>query len=318
MQLRNTFYDHGIFESHRFDLPVICVGNLSVGGTGKSPMVEYLISLLQEKSKVATLSRGYKRTTTGFHLLNGNESAAETGDEPLQFKTKFPEVMVAVDEKRRHGIEQLLKLEPKPEVILLDDAFQHRKVSAGLNIILTPHSNLYTKDLVLPAGNLREPVSGADRAGIVVVTKCPENLKEEEKERIAKSLKLNEDQELFFSTIAYNSVALSADAPVELETFRGKDLCVVTGIANPDPFIEYLKKQGIQFEHLEFPDHHNFTASELETIQKHPLVLTTEKDFMRLKGELPKETLFYLPIKTKFLGRKEKFDKMIENYAIKK
>lgn len=318
MQLRNTLYDREIFESHRFDLPVICVGNLSVGGTGKSPMVEYLISLLHENAKVATLSRGYKRTTTGFHLLNGKESAAETGDEPLQFKTKFPEVMVAVDEKRRHGIEQLLKLESKPEVILLDDAFQHRKVSAGLNIILTPYNNLYTKDLVLPAGNLREPVSGADRAKIVMVTKCPENLKDEEKERIAKSLKLKEDQELFFSTVAYNPIALSAGSSKSLETFIGKDFCVVTGIANPVPFIDYLKKEGLRFEHLKFPDHHNFTSSELETIKKHPLILTTEKDYMRLKGKLPQEKLFYLPIKTKFLGRKEKFDEIIETYITKK
>lgn len=317
-RLRNKLYDHNIFESHCFELPVICVGNLSVGGTGKSPMIEYLISLLKEEVGVATLSRGYKRSSKGFHLLSGNEMAAETGDEPLQFKTKFPEVIVAVDEKRRNGIEQLLQLNPQPEVILLDDAYQHREVSAGLNILLTPYNNLYSEDLVLPAGNLREPVSGAHRAQIIIVTKCPEDLQEEEKSRIRHSLKLEEKQELFFTKISYNNSASRAGSPKKLEDFRNKEFTLVTGIANPRPFVNYLKELGLDFEHLRFPDHRNFTSSELELLNKQPLILTTEKDFMRLKGKIPPQSLFYLPIKTEFLGGREKFDDLIRKYAIKK
>ena len=318
MQLRNTLYDQGIFKSHGFDLPVICVGNLSLGGTGKSPMIEYLISLLKSEKRVATLSRGYKRTTGGFHLLSGKETAAETGDEPLQFKTKFPEVVVAVDEKRSHGIEQLLQLEPKPEVILLDDALQHRKVSSGLNILLTPYKNLYVDDLVLPAGNLREPTSGAHRAQIIVVTKCPGNLGTEEENRIRKKLKLREGQELFFTTVAYSTNALGADSSEKVKELENKDFCLVTGIANPAPLVNYLKELGLEFKHLKYPDHHNFSASELKEINKHSLILTTEKDFMRLKGEIPKEKLFYLPIKTAFLDNRERFDHLIKDYIIKK
>ncbi len=202
--LRNKFYDKGFFKSHSYEIPVIAVGNLSVGGTGKTPMVEYLIELLKQDRKVATLSRGYKRSSKGFHLLQGSETAAEVGDEPLQFKNKFPEVLVAVDESRSHGIEQLLQNSTPPDLILLDDAFQHRKVKAGLYILLTPYQKLYSNDLVLPAGDLREPKAGAKRADIVIVTKCPENFSEKEEKKVASKLKLQERQQLYFSSINYS------------------------------------------------------------------------------------------------------------------
>ena len=202
MLLRNEMYDRGIFRSKGFEIPVIAVGNLGVGGTGKSPMVEYLILLLKEEQQLATLSRGYKRSSRGFHLLNGKESASQVGDEPLQFKNKFPEILVAVDEKRSHGIEELLKDPSPPEVVLLDDAFQHRSVKAGFYILLTPYNNLYSEDLVLPAGNLREPKIVAKMADIIVVTKCQDSLSKAEHEQNRKKLHLNNNQQLFFTTIS--------------------------------------------------------------------------------------------------------------------
>jgi tetraacyldisaccharide 4'-kinase len=171
--LRNKSYDFGLKSSTHFDVPIICVGNLSVGGTGKTPMIEYLIRLLKTNYKIAALSRGYKRKTKGFVIANKTMTALDLGDEPFQFYKKFEDVIVSVDANRRHGIKQLMALEHKPDVILLDDAFQHRKVKAGLNILLTSYDNLYCNDIVLPTGNLREPKSGAKRAGVIVVTKCP-------------------------------------------------------------------------------------------------------------------------------------------------
>ena len=318
MLLRNRLYDTEVFKSTGYNLPVICVGNLSVGGTGKSPMVEYLISLLKQDRRVATLSRGYKRSSSGFLLLSGKESATETGDEPLQFKTKFPGVAVAVDESRSHGIEELLKLSLPPEIIILDDAFQHRKVTAGLNILLTPYSSLYSEDLMLPAGNLREPVSGAKRAQIIVVTKCPAHLPEDEKKRIEKELGIREDQELFFSRVSYSGEAFSAKSSRDVKSFRNTDFTLVTGIANPKPLMQHLHNLGLTFKHLKFPDHHNFTASEIKEIGAQPLLLTTEKDFMRLKGSVPEENLFYLPIRIEFLKDGSRFDKLIRTFAIKK
>ena len=174
--LRNRLFDRGIMPSKSYDIPVICVGNLSTGGTGKTPMIEYLIRLLKHQKSVATLSRGYKRITEGFVLADGDATADTIGDEPYQFYRKFKDITVAVDSNRQNGIEQLLQLEPKPNVILLDDAYQHRKVKAGLNILLTPYYKLYTDDIVLPTGNLREPRSGANRANIIVITKCPSDI----------------------------------------------------------------------------------------------------------------------------------------------
>ena len=315
MLLRNKMYDHGIFSSTKFDVPVIAVGNLSVGGTGKSPMVEYLISLLKEDLRVATLSRGYKRSSSGFHLLSGSETATEVGDEPLQFKHKFPEVTVAVDESRTHGIKELLKLSAPPEVVLLDDAFQHRKVAAGFYILLTPYHNLYVDDLVLPAGDLREPISGAVRADVVIVTKCPPKLPEEERTKIRERLQLNAGQELFFSSISYSEEVISAKTRMSLKQLKKKHFKLVTGIANPKPLVDFLKKKDLSFDHKAFPDHHNFSASEIGELKKAKMILNTEKDYMRLKNDIPEEHLFYLPIRTNFIEEEEKFKVIIRNYA---
>lgn len=316
--LRNQLYDRDIFESRRYDLPVISVGNLSVGGTGKSPMVEYLIALLSSRYRVATLSRGYKRSSSGFYLLKGDEQAREVGDEPLQFKRKYPSALVAVDEVRTRGIETLLALPEPPEVILLDDAFQHRKVVAGLNILLTSYDNLYSNDFLLPAGNLRESIHGRKRAHLVIVTKCPLSLSRKEQDEIARQLKLFPNQKLFFTGIGYSEQIFSHKKPIPLSEFLDMEFVLVTGIAKPAPLVAYLHSMGLKFKHLSFPDHHNFTTKELKMLRKYKLLLTTEKDYMRLKGEMEDKQLYYLPIKSTFLSRAEDFNSLIHSFIAKK
>lgn len=318
MRVRNKLYDRGILPSQQFDLPVIAVGNLSMGGTGKSPMVEYLVELLRKDYRVATLSRGYRRNSSGYILLSGQETAPEVGDEPLQFKQKFPAIMVAVDESRSHGIEELLQEKPSPEVILLDDAFQHRKVAAGLYILLTSYAKLYRSDLVLPAGNLREPASGAKRAKIIVVTKCPPDLGVEEQMDIIKKLKPKAGQEVFFSTIEYSDSVFGRNRSFKLKELQYTPFTLVTGIANPLPLVKYLQGLGMNFEHKSYRDHHNFTEEELRELQHEELIITTEKDYMRLKNEISREKIFYLPIKTAFLDREENFRSIVENFVQKK
>lgn len=318
MLLRNFLYDIKAFKSSSFQLPVICVGNLSVGGTGKSPMIEYLLTLLISNYKTATLSRGYGRDSSGFHLLDGTETAEMVGDEPLQFKSKFKRAIIAVDEKRTRGI-SLLQSKCFPDMILLDDAFQHRKVEAGLNILLTTYNALYIDDFILPTGNLREPASGAGRAHIIVVTKCPKNMPVKKQVAIRKRLKLKNYQKLFFSYIEYSNKVYSAKPRKLISSISDEKITLVTGIANPQPLCDYLDQLHIDFEHLKFPDHHTFSKGDLNQIMEAPLVLTTEKDFMRLKGVISHPNLYYLPIKMKFLGSKALvFDQQIERFVLNK
>ena len=311
--LRNKFFDWGILASASYDFPVITVGNLSMGGTGKSPMIEYLIDLLKPNYQVGTLSRGYKRKTKGFLLLDVKNEAKEVGDEPLQFKRKFPEVLVAVDEDRQNGIAELRSLETPPEVILLDDAYQHRKVKAGFSILLTAYHELYPKDIILPAGNLREPAFGANRADVVIVTKCPLTISEEEKNKITQSLAIKDHQKLFFTGIYYEDYFTNGVQQIPIQLM--KEFNLVTGIAKPKPLVNHLKENGLDAKHFSYPDHHLFTEKELETLRKESLLVTTEKDFMRLKDYFPPEKLFYLPIKTVFLDAKEEFDQEIIRFA---
>ncbi len=318
MLLRNFLYDIKAFESNSFPIPVICVGNLSVGGTGKSPMIEYLLTLLLSNHKTATLSRGYGRDSSGFHLLDGTETAEMVGDEPLQFKTKFTSAIVAVDEKRTRGISLLLS-GCFPEVILLDDALQHRKVEAGLNILLTSYNELYIEDFSLPTGNLREPASGAGRAQIVVVTKCPRNMSIKKQIILKKRLKLKDHQKLYFSYIEYANKIYSEKPRKLISSISDEKITLVTGIANPQPLCDHLDQLHLDFEHLNFPDHHKFTKGDLDRIMAAPLVLTTEKDYMRLKGVLSHPNLYYLPIKMKFIGSKAlEFDQQIERFVLDK
>ena len=310
---RNELYNRKILKSERYDLPVICVGNLNTGGTGKSPMIEYLVRLMIPQYRVATLSRGYKRKTSGFRQLSGKETAEEVGDEPLQFKRKFPEAIVAVDADRRNGIAELISR--RAEVILLDDAFQHRKVQAGFNILLTSYNNLYTSDLILPAGNLRESREGAKRANIVVVTKCPPDIETTEMEEIKASLKPKKSQKLFFSYISYSEKMVSENSEVALDFLQEKEFVLVTGIANPKPLIDYLKGKNLNFRHRKFPDHHHFTEKETESLFQENLILSTEKDYVRLKERLSPSKLFYLPIETKFVEDEEGFNQEVLNFV---
>ena len=300
--LRNLLYDNGILKSNTYDTPIICVGNLSTGGTGKSPMIEYLISFLKSNHNLAVLSRGYKRKTKGYFEVCENSIVNEVGDEPLQFKKKYPEIHVAVSELRSIGIDILKK---SADVILLDDAFQHRKVNASLNIILTSYGDLYVDDYLLPAGNLREPRSGAERAQIIVVTKCPESLGEDEIVRLKKKLKPKTSQEIYFTKIGYSSEIKSHHKTESLDYLIGKNFVLVTGIANPAPLIDFLLTKGLKFEQRIFPDHHNFSSAQLTELKQHELILTTEKDFMRLQAESGFNELFYLPIQTLFLNNEE-------------
>lgn len=311
--LRNKFFDWGILASASYDFPVITVGNLSMGGTGKSPMIEYLIELLKPNYQLGTLSRGYKRKTKGFLLLDAKNEAKDVGDEPLQFKRKFPEVLVAVDEDRQHGIGELRALEKPPEVILLDDAYQHRKVKAGFSILLTACNELYSKDMILPAGNLREPAFGAHRADVVIVTKCPLKISEKEKKKIAKDLNIKAHQKLFFTAIHYEDYFTNGMQQIPIQLME--DFNLVTGIAKPQPLVNHLKQNGLDVKHFSYPDHHLFTEKELESLRKESLLVTTEKDFMRLKDHFPIEKLFYLPIKTVFLDHKEEFEQEVMRFV---
>ncbi|MBP7470401.1 MAG: tetraacyldisaccharide 4'-kinase [Flavobacterium sp.] len=314
--IRNFLFDKGMLKSHSFNVPIIAVGNLSVGGTGKTPQIEYLIRLLSPKYKIATLSRGYKRQSKGFVLADSTSNAEILGDEPFQFYTKFNNIQVAVDADRKNGIEQLLLQKNKPEVILLDDAFQHRKVKAGFYILLTSYGDLFCDDYMLPTGNLRESRSGAKRADIIVVTKCPANLSLDEQNEIKSKLQLNSDQELYFSYIDYDDSVYSEDKVLKVSEIENVDKLLLAGIAKPEPFFGYLQDENV--ECLTYPDHHHFTEKELLEINnksKNKIIITTEKDFVRLKGSIPKEQLFYLPIRSTFLSVSENFDKTITNYV---
>ncbi|MGJ5643537.1 tetraacyldisaccharide 4'-kinase [Formosa sp. S-31] len=312
--LRNKGFDMGILDSTAYDFPVICVGNLSVGGTGKTPMIEYLIKLLSPQFHVATLSRGYKRKSEGFQIGKMDITVEELGDEPFQFYTKFKnKITVAVDANRREGIAKLMQLRPKPDVILLDDAFQHRKVQAGLNILLTTYSNLYTSDFVLPTGDLREPKSGAKRAQLIVVTKCPEYLDEAEKNSIVQTINPETEQQVFFSRIKYADEVVSKGKQLPLLSLP--KFTLITGIANPTPLVEFLKEQHLEFNHLNFKDHYHFTAEDISTFDALDFIVTTEKDYMRLMQYPSLENkLYYLSIEA-VIDKPEQFNAAVLQFA---
>ncbi|WKD84753.1 Tetraacyldisaccharide 4'-kinase [Polaribacter huanghezhanensis] len=316
--IRNYFFDVGVFKSTRFEKPIIAVGNLSVGGTGKTPQIEYLIQLLKSNYKMGVLSRGYGRKTNGFILVDEAKNALEVGDEPLQFSKKFKDITVAVDENRVHGIEQL----KNTDVLLLDDAFQHRKVKAGFYVLLTKYNELFSNDFVLPTGNLRERRIGAKRADVVVVTKCPTTIDALEKQELQQLIRRYFKGPIFFSSIQYADVLLSNNnTEIKTSDLNLYEVLLVTGIANPKPLEEHLSALNCRFKHVNFSDHHQFTEKEITDLKEkftalkseNKMILTTEKDFVRLSNQL--ENLYYLPIQTSFLDDQEKFDSLITNYV---
>ena len=323
--LRNKLFDWGWLRSKSFDIPVICVGNLAVGGTGKTPHTEYLIKLLQKEGmSVATLSRGYKRKSRGYVLAGEQSKVQQIGDEPYQMKSKFPNVRVAVDENRCHGIEQLLKLDkPAVDVVLLDDAFQHRYVKPGMNILLTDFHRLLCDDTLLPAGRLREPSNGKNRAQIVIVTKCPDDVKPIDFNIIAKRLHLYPYQQLYFSRFRYGMLqplfpqkANNGKVPASL---RGDEqVLLVTGIASPASLVKEVKSYTSHVKLLAFDDHHDFNSKDLQQIkeqfmcleEKKRMIITTEKDATRLQShpaldEALKPYIYVLPIEIDFLQNQQ-------------
>jgi tetraacyldisaccharide 4'-kinase len=317
--LRNKLFDKNILRSATFNFPLICVGNLAVGGTGKTPMAEYLIRLLRNKYNVATLSRGYKRKTKGFAIADDKTTAIDIGDEPMQLHRKFPEITVAVAEERVVGIPQLLHAKPGTQVIILDDAFQHREVRAGLNILLTEYEDLYTRDFILPAGNLRDVKSSRKRAHIIIVTKCKSHLNEEERQSIIEEISPSDNQKVYFTKIEYPS-------PYHLFTKETRfiehdcNILLVCGIANPKPLKETLTNYTDTYEMILFRDHHIFSIDDLKEIKKqfskiesaNKIILTTEKDGVRLakyESELKDVPIYVLPMRHKFLfGEENQFE----------
>ena len=327
LTIRHKLYDWHILKTIRFEKPVICVGNLNLGGTGKTPHTEYLINLLNGKHRVATLSRGYGRKTKGFQLADAQSTYKELGDEPLQYFRKFPEIKVAVDEDRVEGVRKLLSSDFKPEVILLDDAFQHRKIIAGLNILLTEYQHLYSDDFLFPAGTLRDVKSAARRAQIIVVSKSPKYLDEKSKAEIIDQLKPLPDQKVYFSYLEYDELQpLNAKA----ENFDAKNAdtaLLFCGIAHPKPLINRLKQQYQHLETMTFADHHAYTENnvkdmmerfaQLESAKK--IIVTTEKDAARMANspyfcQFENAPLYDLPISVRF-HEEAKFNEEILRYV---
>lgn len=334
--VRNKLFDWDIFKQTTFaNTPIICVGNISVGGTGKTPHIEYLIRLLQERYKVAVISRGYKRKTTGFVLASESSTPEEIGDEPCQIKMKFPSVTIAVDGNRKRGIEKLLALpeEDRPDIILMDDGFQHRWVKPSLSIILSDNNNPVYEDKLLPAGRLREALSSLQRASVVLATKCSPDMRPIDMRITMNSFGLFPYQSLMFTCMKYGKLTPvnSNNKTLDLHEIVGRTLILVTGIAHPEPLQRKLAEFSSTIMHIELPDHHDFGNADIETIQElladlpddSAFVITTEKDIVKLRGmNLPEEiekVLYYLPIEVEFLNEEEKlsFNKKILNHVRK-
>jgi tetraacyldisaccharide 4'-kinase len=326
--IRNWCFDAGLFKSREFDLPVIAVGNLEVGGAGKSPMTEYLIRLLKKDNQLATLSRGYGRETKGYQLASENAAATDVGDEPAQFKHKFPDITVAVCEKRVDGIEQL---KTGHDLIILDDAYQHRAVKPGLSILLFDYNKLNDPHLVLPAGNYREPFSGRWRADIIIISKCPPELSAAIQDKIAESIAPLPYQQLFFTSITYMDLQDMTHKNVDRVIDQDTTVFLLTGIANANPLVNHIKKQTLHVIHHNYPDHHRFSLKNITkladefaacTSQK-KVIITTEKDAQRLGEQelLPlvkKLPILVLPIGISFLNNgQEQFDQFVIEYVRK-
>jgi len=330
--VRNFLYDYNILKSTDFDIPVISVGNITAGGTGKTPHTEYLITLLKKHVEVVTLSRGYKRKSKGFKLVETHSSVTEVGDEPLQIKRKFPEITVAVDEDRVHGIKKLLQADVQPDAVLLDDAFQHRRVKAGINILLIDYNRPIDSDHLLPLGRLRERKYQQRRANVIIYTKCSDQITPIKRRIIMKEVNLRPYQSLYFTTMDYGDpVAVFPDVAVPIPDMHETQVAslLLSGIAGPGPFRDHLSSKTNVLDELVFGDHHRFSPKDVrQIVQKYeqvkdmdPFILTTEKDAMRLRDDvsIPDEVgsrLYYIPISVKFLQSEGKsFDKKIVGYV---
>lgn len=320
-----------MLKSIQFHFPVISVGNLSVGGTGKTPHIEYLIKLLGTQYKLAVLSRGYKRKSSGYKMVQRMATANEVGDEASLIKSKYPFVNVAVAEERVYGIPQLLSDAPQTQVLLLDDAFQHRSVTPAINILLTRFNKPYTRDYILPAGSLREFRASAKRADFIVVSKCPESLSKEQRESLRKEIAPSKNQLLLFSYLKYGKAYNLIDSKDKIELSDPDAIYLFSGIAQLDELMEYLKSQSKEVFNSEYPDHHNFDAYDMDNIRtafqnidrKNKILLTTEKDVVRLiphkrwvqENKLP---IYILPVEVEFFPEdKDRFQRELLQYLEK-
>ena len=330
VDIRNLCFDTGLLKSRTFDVPVICIGNITVGGTGKTPHTEYLIRLLNKDRRVAVLSRGYKRKTKGFQLAGPHSTPYDIGDEPCQMKHKFPDVTVAVDSDRCHGIEMLTnrKMENEmPDIILLDDAYQHRYVKPRLSILLMDYSRMPYDDHMLPSGDLREGVKHVNRADIIIITKCPESINPTEKHGLERAAGTSPWQKVFFSRFAYRQlVSISNRSTIALNDVHDYCILLVTGIANPAPLIDMLEKDN-RCKAMTFNDHHDYTEEDIERMKEEwqriraekRIIITTEKDAAKLKAAMGKgcrleEFMYVIPVEVEFLeGQDKEFDKIIQS-----
>jgi len=336
VSIRNLLFDQGLISTTSFKIPVISVGNLAVGGTGKTPHTEFIIRILQNEFKVAMLSRGYKRNSKGFLLADKSSTSRLIGDEPTQIHKKFPDIAVAVDEKRVHGVKKLMELIPDLQLVVLDDAFQHRYIDAGLSILLTDYSNIYTRDFMMPAGRLREWKSGSKRADIIVVTKCPADIQPIEMRIIETELSPENNQLLFFSTLVYDEfIPVFPDSATDVWTDKKlkekkPDTLLVSGIVNPGPIVNQLMNYSNTIRTQFFEDHYAFQAKDYNSINyqfemlnsEEKLLVLTEKDAARVVSDINfpenlKSYTYALPIRVKILQNQEKlFIQKIKNYVV--
>lgn len=334
--IRNWLFDIDLLPITTFQIPIISVGNLSAGGTGKTPHTEFILTALQNEWKTAMLSRGYKRNSKGFELGKENSDSKTIGDEPYQILKKFPTIIVAVDENRVRGVKKLQELIPDLQLVVLDDAFQHRFIKAGFSILLTDYKNLYTRDSLLPVGQLREWKTGSKRADLIVVTKCPPNLEPIEMRLIDMELKPDTNQLLFFSTFIYDELLpVFPDSNPESWTYKKIEetlasVLLVSGIVRPEPIVEQLRKHTKTVETLFFDDHHNFQMKDYASINylfdmlnsEEKILLVTEKDAARIVSdsnfpETLKSKTFTIPVRIKILQNREKlFIQKIKNYVV--
>ncbi|MDU1891761.1 MAG: tetraacyldisaccharide 4'-kinase [Dysgonomonas sp.] len=328
--IRNKMFRWGIYKREEFDIPVICIGNITVGGTGKTPHTEYLIDILQEKYRVGMLSRGYKRKTKGYVLADSSSTSRDIGDEPFQIKQKYPDTIVAVDGNRRRGIRKMLELENPPEIILLDDAFQHRYVKPSYTIILSDYNRPVYEDKLLPAGRLREPMSYLHAANMIIITKCPPDLQPIDYRIISHDINAYPYQQLYFTSFHYKELKSVFDNDkLSLDYLTDKHILLVTGIASPKGILKKLAEYSDKVKAITYSDHYNFKAKDIKYITKefeaiessNKIILVTEKDATRLVGrndikEEIKEKIFSLPIEVSFMteeGEKDFKDKILKH-----
>jgi tetraacyldisaccharide 4'-kinase len=332
---RNFLYNHEIIRSAKFKTPIICIGNITVGGTGKTPHTEYIINLLSQHFNIAVLSRGYKRKTKDFTIASAFSTVDEIGDEPLQIARKFPGIMVAVESDRVKGVNKILEIRPETDVIVLDDGFQHRRLKPGFSILLTDYGRPMKSDNLLPYGSLRENRKNSDRADNIIITKTPPGTSSERMKALSDDLNKLPDQKIYFTGIKYHSPIPVFEKKEEIlqpswNSFSDNGAVIVTGIANPIPFLHHIERFFSKIVHLRFPDHHNFTVNDILTISSawgdlesvNRYIITTEKDAIRIRevASIPehlKSIFYYIPVGIEFLCGKDEFEKTIIDYVRK-